>query len=369
MGGFGGGSKTTVTPAPVTKTQLALQKQQLTLGEAQLESIKQQTELQTKIFDEVFGDKSVLEVQIDQLRDELTFDQLERSKRLAPLEEELFNLQFDAIKNPGANDEQIAQIEEAIQAAQISGEADIDRITGDAIKQVRDVLAPSRGLRPTDSPIIDRGAEIAKRGIDLKGDLTKKLAETSANAKLNFPFAVSQFQAGAAGIGAGIAEAAQQFQQQLSNSAFLNRISAVNTTGSLGLGLASIGANSSGLFNNNTGSTTTTSSSGLGFGGVGSILSGVGSLAPFFSPAGAIFGTQSTLACWVAREVFGKDNPKWLQFREYLETKAPKWFYDFYLENGEAIAEEIKDKPNIKTEIRGLMDRVLMDAYGSVQLY
>ena len=361
---MGGGSKSTtiVQPKPVSETELALQKQQLKIGEAQLVSIQQQTELQTKIFDELFKDKSAFEVQLDVRRDELELQQIDRAIRLGPLEEELANLQLDAIKNPGANDEQIALIEEAIQAAQISGEADIDRITDDALRQVRDVLAPSRGLRPTDSPIIDRGAEIAKRGIDLKGDLVKRLAETSASAKLNFPLNVAGFVAGAAGGAGALTEATQQFQQQLTNSAFLNRISAINTTGGLGLGLASIGVNSSGLFGDR-GSTTTTSSD-LGLPGIGSILSGVGSLAPFFSPAGAgaIFGTQATLACWIAREVFGEDNPKWLQFREYLETKAPKWFYDFYLENGEAIAEEIKDKPEVKSRVRDLMELVLTNA-------
>ena len=356
---MGGGSKTTVVPAKATSEEIALQKQQLVLGEAQLESIQQQTELQTKIFDELFAEKTPQELEIEALRGDLTISQLERAERLAPLEEELFNLQLEAIKNPGANEEQIALIEEAIQAAQISGEADITRFTSDALTQVKDVLAPRRGLRPTDSPIIDRGSEIARRGIDLKGDLTKKLAEIGATAKLNFPLAVSQFQAGAAGVGTQISEAAQQFQQQLANSAIINRLNLTNVVSGSGLGLASIGVNASGLFGDR-GSTTTTSS-GLGIGGIGSILSGVGSLAPFFSPAGAgaIFGTQSTLACWIAREVFGEDNPMWLQFREYLETKAPKWFYDFYMENGEAIAEEIKDKPEVKSKIRDLMELAL----------
>lgn len=363
---MGGGSKTTtiVQPSKPTVLEESLQRQQLQVGEAQLSAIQQQSVVQERLFDELFKDKSPFEVEIDQLRNELTKAELERAKRLGPLEEELIQLELEAIKNPGANAEQIAQIEEAIQAAQISGETDIDRFTGDALKQVRDVLAPQRGLRPTDTPITDRGSEIARRGIDLKGDLTKKLAEIGATAKLNFPLAVSQFQAGAAGFGAQISEAAQQFQQQLSNSAFLNRLNLTNLVTGGGLGLASIGVNSSGLFGDR-GSTTTTSS-GLGTSGIGSILSGVGSLAPFFRPAGATgFNASAAMlgVCWIAREVFGEDNPMWLQFREYLETKAPKWFYDFYMKNGEAIAEEIKDKPEVKSKVRDLMELVLTNAY------
>jgi hypothetical protein len=62
------------------------------------------------------------------------------------------------------------------------------------------------------------------------------------------------------------------------------------------------------------------------------------------------------IACWVAREVYGIDNPKWLQFREWMFTKASDNLRNFYLEYGERIAESIRNKPKIKAIIRKWMD-------------
>ena len=60
--------------------------------------------------------------------------------------------------------------------------------------------------------------------------------------------------------------------------------------------------------------------------------------------------------CWVAREIYGEDNPKWLQFREWMLTKASDNLRNFYTEYGERIAESIRNKPKIKSIIRKWMD-------------
>lgn len=332
---MGGSSERTVVEAQPTATQLAIE-------EAQLAAIQQQGAFQTQLFDQFNAGLSPEEQDLQDLVNQLTRSELERAIEFGPVQDQLTQLQLDAILNPGGTPEQLALIEDAIASSQIAGESEINRFTGDALEQIRDVLAPSRGLRPTDSPIIDRGQEIGQQGIQLKGDLTNKLAEVSANAKLNFPLAVSQFQAGAGNIAGQVGTAASQFQQQLAQSAFLNRLNVLNTTGNLGLGLANTGF--SGFKPT---SQTTNTSQGIGIGEVGQLLGGVGALAAF---------------CWVAREVFGIDNPKWIQFRHYMLNKAPESFRDFYLENGEQIAKDIKDKPETKEEIRGLMETILSHA-------
>ena len=70
------------------------------------------------------------------------------------------------------------------------------------------------------------------------------------------------------------------------------------------------------------------------------------------------FGTLAGagLLCWVAREVYGIENPKWLQFREWMLTKASDNLRNFYIEYGERIAESIRNKPKIKAIIRKWMD-------------
>jgi len=72
--------------------------------------------------------------------------------------------------------------------------------------------------------------------------------------------------------------------------------------------------------------------------------------------AGSLGGTSGFFACWVAREVYGADNPKWVEFREWMFTKASDNLRNFYLKYGERIAESIRNKPKIKSIIRKWMD-------------
>jgi polysaccharide export outer membrane protein len=63
--------------------------------------------------------------------------------------------------------------------------------------------------------------------------------------------------------------------------------------------------------------------------------------------------------CWVAREVYGPENPQWLLFRAWLLTEAPDWLREAYTEHGEEFAAWIHDKPLAKAAVKALMDRVI----------
>jgi hypothetical protein len=84
----------------------------------------------------------------------------------------------------------------------------------------------------------------------------------------------------------------------------------------------------------------------------GSIIGGA------LSAAGQI-GGAAILACWVAREVYGKDNPEWTVFRAWLLTEAPEWLRNLYLEEGERFADFISDKPLLKRIVKTAMDLVV----------
>jgi hypothetical protein len=71
---------------------------------------------------------------------------------------------------------------------------------------------------------------------------------------------------------------------------------------------------------------------------------------------GGSLGAASILKCWVAREVYGVDNPAWIAFRDWLTHDAPKWLDNAYIKYGERIAAFIKDKPLLKNLIRRWMD-------------
>ena len=63
--------------------------------------------------------------------------------------------------------------------------------------------------------------------------------------------------------------------------------------------------------------------------------------------------------CWVAREVYGKQDVRWLIFRTWLKYEAPKWLNKLYEKHGEKFAEFISNKPALKWVVRKLMDKVV----------
>jgi hypothetical protein len=78
---------------------------------------------------------------------------------------------------------------------------------------------------------------------------------------------------------------------------------------------------------------------------IGGLFQGLGALGGGFAAK-----------CWVAREVYGEDNPKWRVFREWLTFCAPKWFYNLYVKHGERFAAWLKGKHVLKGIIRHWMD-------------
>jgi hypothetical protein len=76
-----------------------------------------------------------------------------------------------------------------------------------------------------------------------------------------------------------------------------------------------------------------------------------GQMGMFGTIAGAAIGL-----CWVAREVYGSDNPNWKKFRKWLLNDSPLWFQKLYNKYGERFAKFISNKPRIKAIIRKWMN-------------
>lgn len=76
-----------------------------------------------------------------------------------------------------------------------------------------------------------------------------------------------------------------------------------------------------------------------------------------------LFSALGNLFCWVAREVYGADNPKWIEFRHWMLNYAPKWFVKLYCKYGERFAAFISDKPVLKYVIRKWMDSKIKTLY------
>lgn len=76
-----------------------------------------------------------------------------------------------------------------------------------------------------------------------------------------------------------------------------------------------------------------------------------------------------TKFCWVAREVYGEENPKWLQFREWVLAFSPDWFFNLYMKHGADFAEFISDKPILKRAVRFVMDVILRNHLNRISSY
>ncbi len=75
--------------------------------------------------------------------------------------------------------------------------------------------------------------------------------------------------------------------------------------------------------------------------------------AGFMGAAGTI---GAALICWVAREVYGPQNPQWIQFRNWMLNDSPSWFRNLYIKYGERFAKFISNKPALKNIIRKWMN-------------
>jgi hypothetical protein len=85
--------------------------------------------------------------------------------------------------------------------------------------------------------------------------------------------------------------------------------------------------------------------------------SSAGRMGMFGAIAGGLFGgAGAAIGCWVAREVYGEDNPAWLLFRDWMANDAPEWFQALYIKFGERFAAFISNKPMLKNIIRNWMD-------------
>ncbi len=95
---------------------------------------------------------------------------------------------------------------------------------------MRNELAPSLGLLPGDTPILDRGSDIAAESARQQGQLVNRLSAEKAGSSLTFPLA------------------AQGFQAQLAQNAFKNRLALLGQDVSIGLGLAQAASPNPGFF-------------------------------------------------------------------------------------------------------------------------
>ncbi|MFM8414177.1 MAG: hypothetical protein ACKOCX_05575 [Planctomycetota bacterium] len=65
--------------------------------------------------------------------------------------------------------------------------------------------------------------------------------------------------------------------------------------------------------------------------------------------------------CWVAREVYGVHDQRWLAFRQWMTWRAPAWLQDLYRQRGEEFSVWLRERPVAKTTVRIAMDRAIAE--------
>ena len=82
---------------------------------------------------------------------------------------------------PGGDPEQQRLIQESADRAIESGLIDVERVRTQSIDDLLGRIAPSRGLRPGDSPIVDRGGNIIAESVRQAGQLTSGIRGQQAD--------------------------------------------------------------------------------------------------------------------------------------------------------------------------------------------
>ena len=139
------------------------------------------------------------------------------------LDEGSMAAQLEALRSGEASPAQRTLISDTVANALRLGESDIRDYTQRGLEQIRDVLAPSRGLRTTDSPMLGLGSDIIEEGQRQYGDLVTAMRGYEAESLLNLPFQ------------RGLPTA--QLQAELMQAAFNNRLQLASAGGNMALGL------------------------------------------------------------------------------------------------------------------------------------
>ena len=92
---------------------------------------------------------------------------------------------------------------------------------------------------------------------------------------------------------------------------------------------------------------------------VGGTAAAAGGAAAGGSAIGGVLSALGALFCWVARLVYGVNNPKWIRWREWMLCYAPKWLFTLYARHGQEFAYRIRNKTLHKLVCRSCMDAIL----------
>jgi len=276
------------------------------------------------------------------------FDMLEdQSTRAGKLQREQLQLQRES--DVGALQEFAPQVVEAYRAADPYSTGLAEQQTAMA----EDLYQRSQGLNPEQQRLVDQQA---------LGMAQRQGRVTDQSAVAGQLLGREQYLSGLRGQAAGMGQQAFGMNRQLAGDVGMTILG--RPSQSIGLGSQMLGQAQQGaagpmgpqLFDPNVGLNMAMQQRGqdVTFAGM-QAQADAASSAGMMGAAGSIAGGMIA-ACWVAREVYGIESGKWMQFREWMLNDSPSWFRKLYLKYGERFAKFISNKPRIKSIIRNWMN-------------
>lgn len=88
-----------------------------------------------------------------------------------------------------------------------------------------------------------------------------------------------------------------------------------------------------------------------------STLAKIGMVSNTVGDIAKAIGTVAGFACWVAREIYGVGDFRWVIFASWLKWRAPGWFRYLYYRFGMAWAKWLHQHPRLKRVVKWWMDR------------
>jgi len=131
-----------------------------------------------------------------------------------PLSQAILAQELSRIQGGGASPEQIARIQGAASSALGVAESDISRFAGTQREALVRDLTPSLGLRPTDTPIQDRGFQIGSEATRQFGQASRDIQGQAFQAELSLPLEEAGRNAALLGVQGQLAQ--EGFNRRLS---------------------------------------------------------------------------------------------------------------------------------------------------------
>lgn len=240
----GQSSKSEQRPIAKTKTEKAFEATQLDLANEQLGFFKD--------FLKPAGEQAIGEINENvDIISGLTGDQQQSfvdqifgtarsaGQNFASLSEQ----EMENITNIGVlSDNDAALIDQRADEALEAGRIDIRGGLSNALEDIRQSNTTRLGLRPGDTPIVDRGGRIAEQAVRSEAQLASGLRAGAAQQKLDRPLQVSAQKSAQIGQQQGIQTARSDVLANLQNQAVANRLNLTGTASGAGVGQQQAGA-------------------------------------------------------------------------------------------------------------------------------